>query len=94
MEYQKIENLLNDASNKLSKFRTRNWIDINDDVKGAYSPDKQFRFRTATIRSSLCDYNDAYIFVKGNISINNSAGVGAAANNANKKIIFKVISSN
>ena len=41
------------------------------------------------LRSSLCHYSDAYIFVKGNISINNTAGAGAAANNANKKVIFK-----
>ena len=30
MEYQKIENLIDDASNQRSKFRTRNWIEIND----------------------------------------------------------------
>ena len=41
------------------------------------------------LRSSLCDYSDAYILVKGNISVNNTAGAGAAANNANKKVIFK-----
>ena len=40
MEYQKIANLLNDASNKPSKFRTRNWVEINDDIRGAYSPNK------------------------------------------------------
>ena len=41
------------------------------------------------LRSSLCDYRDAYILVKGNISVNNSAAGGAAANNINKKVIFK-----
>ena len=41
------------------------------------------------LRSSLCDYSDAYILVKGNISVNNTAAAGAAANNINKKIIFK-----
>ena len=39
MEYKKIANLLNDASNKPSKFRTRNWVEINDDIRGEYSPD-------------------------------------------------------
>ena len=39
--------------------------------------------------SNLCDYRDAYIFVKGNIAVNNTAGAGAAANNTNKKVIFK-----
>ena len=41
------------------------------------------------LRSILCDYSDAYILVKGNISVNYTAAEGAAANNANKKIIFK-----
>ena len=43
------------------------------------------RFKTAMLRSSFCDCSDAYILVKGNISVNNNA----AANNINKKVIFK-----
>ena len=89
MEYQKIANLLDNASNQPSKFRTRNWVEINDDIRGAYSPNKQIRFKTAMLRSSLCDYSDAYILVKGNISVNNTAGAGADANNTNKKLIYK-----
>ena len=88
MEYQKIANLLNDESNKPSKFRTRNWVEINDDIRGAYSPNKQIRFKTAMLRSSLCDYSDAYILVKGNISVNNT-GTAAAPTNRNKRVIFK-----
>ena len=41
------------------------------------------------LRSSLCDYSDAYILVKGNISVNNTAAAGADANNTGKKVIFK-----
>ena len=41
------------------------------------------------LRSSLCDYSDAYVLVKGNITVNNTAAAGAAANNAAKKVIFK-----
>ena len=41
------------------------------------------------LRSSLCDYSDAYILVKGNITVNNTAAEGAAANNTNKNLIFK-----
>ena len=88
MEYQKIANFLNDASNKPSIFRTRNWVEINDDIRGAYSPNKQIRFKTALLRSSLFDYSDAYILVKGNISVNNS-GTVAAPNNIGKKVILK-----
>ena len=94
MEYQKIANLLNNkvalnTSNQASKFRTRNWVEINDDVRGAYSPNKQIRFKKAMLRSSLCDYGDAYILVKGNISVDNTAAAGTAANNTAKKVIFK-----
>ena len=89
MEYQKIANLLDSASNKPSKFRTKNWVEINDVIRGTYSPNKQIRFETAMLRSSLCDYSDAYILVKGNISVNNTAAAGAAVNNINKKVIFK-----
>ena len=41
------------------------------------------------LKSSLCDYSDAYILVKGTITVNNTAAQGAAANNTNKKVIFK-----
>ena len=89
MEYQKKANLFDGASNKPSKFRTRNWVEINDDIRGAYPPNKRIRFKTAMLRSNLCDYIDAYILVKGNIMVNNTAADGAAANNAAKKVIFK-----
>ena len=89
MEYQKIANLLNDESNKSPKFKARNWVEINDDIRSAYSPNKQIRFKTAMLRSSLCDYSDAYTLAKRNIVVNNTTGAGAAANNTNKKVIFK-----
>ena len=80
MAYQKIANLLGRTSNQPSKFRTRNWVEMNDDIRGAYSPNKQIRFKTAMLRSSLCDYSDAYILAKGNITVNNTAADGVAAN--------------
>ena len=83
MKYQKIANLLDSTSNKPSKFRTRNWVEINDDIRGAYSPNKQIRFKTAILRSSLCDNSDAYILVKGNITVNNTTAVAACPNNRN-----------
>ena len=67
MEYQKTANLLDSASNKPSKFRTRNWVEINDEIRGEYSPNKQIKFKIAMLRSSLSDYSDAYILVKGNM---------------------------
>ena len=72
--------MLNDGSNKPSKFRARNWVEINDESSGTYSLNKQIRFKTSMLRSSFCDYDDAYILVKGNITVNNTAADGAAAN--------------
>ena len=89
MEYQKIANLLDNESNEPPKFRTRNWVEINDESRGEYSSDKLIRFKTAMLRSSLCDYSDAYILVKRNITVTNTAADGAAATNTNKKVIFK-----
>ena len=90
MEYQKIANLIDDNTlNQSSKFRTRNWIEINDESRGAYNVNSQIKFKTTMFKSSLCDYSDAYILVKGTISVNNTAAQGAAANNTNKKVIFK-----
>ena len=57
-------------------------------IRGVYSPNKQIKFKAAILRSSLCDSSDAYILVKGNITVNNTAS-GAAANNTNKKVISK-----
>ena len=90
MEYQKIANLIDDyASNQPSKFRTRNWVEINDESRGAYNVNSQIKFKTTMLKSSLCDYSDAYILVKGTISVNSTAAQGPAADNTNKKVIFK-----
>ena len=62
---------------------------MNDDIRGAYSPNKQVRFKTTMLRFILCDYSDAYILVKGNIVVNNNAGAAATANNIGKKVKFK-----
>ena len=87
MEYQ--TNLLDNAPNKPSKLKTRNWVEINDESRGTYNTNAQIKFKTTMLKSILCDYSDAYILFKGNITVNNTAGAGAAANNTNKKVIFK-----
>ena len=43
-------------------------------------------FKTIMLKSSLCDYSDVYILVKGNITVNNTAAEGADENNTNKKV--------
>ena len=90
MEYLKITNLLDSSSNEPSKFRTRNWIKINDDSRGTYT-DPDIKFKTTILTSNLCDYADAYILVRGTITIT-GAGADAAARQAderNKSLIFK-----
>ena len=89
MEYQKIANLIDNASNQPSKFRTKNWVEINDESRGKYNINSQIKFKTTMLKSSLCDYSDAYIIVEGTITINNTAADGAAVNNTNKKVTFK-----
>ena len=69
MEYQKRANLIDDTSNQPSKFRTRNWAEINDESRGAYNVNSQIKFKTTMLKSSLCDYSDAYILFKETITI-------------------------
>ena len=59
MEYQKIINSLHDTTNQHSKFRTRDWGEINDESKGRYD-NSNITFKSALIRLSLCDYSDSY----------------------------------
>ena len=89
MEYQKIANLIDVTSNQLSKFRTRNWVEINDESRGAYNVNSQIKVKTTMLKSSICDYSDAYILAKGTISVANAAAAGVAANNINRKVILK-----
>ena len=85
MEYQKIANLLDDKkSNQSSKFRTKNWIEINDESRGTYNVNSQTKFKTTMLKSRLCDYSDAYILVKGTITIA-GAGADAAARQADER---------
>ena len=56
MEYQKIANLLDDASNQPSKFKTKNWVEINDESRGTYHVNSQIIFKTTMLKSSLCDF--------------------------------------
>ena len=87
MEYQKKINLLDNTPNQSSKFETKNWIEINDESRRTYNKDQQIRFKTSMLRSSLCDYSNAYILVKGTVIVAKERDV--ALNNSNKEVIFK-----
>ena len=78
-------------SNQPSKFRTKNWVEINDESRGTYNVNSQIKFKTTMLKSSLCDYSDTYILVKGTIKIT-GAGDNAAARQADERdkgVVFK-----
>ena len=82
--------MLDNTSNQPSKFRTINWVEINDDRNGVYDK-KYLKFKTTMLNANLCDYSDAYILVEGRITV---VGQGAddtaiAADRNNKKVVFK-----
>ena len=81
METQKIVNLLNGSDNENSKFATKKWYIIDNESKGNYSRHNPIRFLTSSLESSLCDYSDAYILVKENITV--------TGGNVNTKVAFK-----
>ena len=94
MEYDKINNLLvseDNESEKLSKFVTREYVRVNS-LSNTYNENKSIQFKTNMLRSNLCDYSDAYILVKGTITVT-APGVNNNANNIrdkrNRPVILK-----
>ena len=98
MEFQKIINLLDITSDykDLPRYVTKKWIEVYDQSEKNYNVNKEIRFKTSMLRSDLCDFSDAYIVVKGNITVskktfaandfeepNNTAAIATATNNAN-----------
>ena len=72
MEYQKIINLLDTTSDNVPRFITKKWIEVHDQSVSAedrYKPSKQIIFKTSILISDLCDFSDAYIVVKGTITV-------------------------
>ena len=99
MEYQNIANLLETESNQASKFRTKNWVEINNKSRGTYTSN-DIKFKTTMLRSNLCDYLDAYILVKRTIIITGNVRLPAGrteaqllvarqADKRDKGVIFK-----
>ena len=95
MECQEKANLLENevalnASIQQSKFRTRNWVEINYESRGTYTSN-DIKFKTTMPRSNLCDYADVYIIVKETITIAGAGDDDAAKrlDERNKEVIFK-----
>ena len=94
MEYDKINNLLlseDNESEKLSKFVTREYVKVTS-LSNTYNENKSIRFKTPMLRSNLCNYSDAYILVKGKITVM-APGANNGANNIrdirNRSLILK-----
>ena len=69
MEYQKITNLLGNLPDKVPRFITKKWIKVHDQSGKIYNTNKQIRFKMSMLRSDLRDYSDAYIVVKGIVTV-------------------------
>ena len=68
-------NFLNNEVIQPSKFRTKSWVEINDDVRGKCNTNSQIKFKTTILKSRFSDYSDAYMLVKETMAV----GTGAAA---------------
>ena len=71
MEYQRIKNLVDNLpADEVPRFITEKWIEVHDQSgETSYNTNKQIRFKTSILRSDLCDFNNAYIVVKGIVTV-------------------------
>ena len=84
MEYQKIITFIRNTPDKVPRFIIKKWIEVHDQSNKIHSTDKQIRLKTPMLQSDLCDYSDAYIFVKGTITVADPNDTAL-----NKKLTFK-----
>ena len=69
MDFNKINNLLGPAHDKVPKFITKKWIEVQSQYRNTYNTSKPIWFKTSMLRSDLCNYSDAYVWVKGTITV-------------------------
>ena len=87
MEFPKIVNFLDTTfdDKDLPRFVTEKWIEVYDQSEGNYNVNKEIRIKTSMLRSDLCDFNDVYLVVKGDITLEGDND----ANQRNKNLAFK-----
>ena len=87
MKFQKIVNFLDTTSDEkdLPTFVTKKWIEVYDQSEKNYNPNKEIRIKTSMLRSDLCDFNDVYIVVEGDMTLEGNND----ANKRNKNLEFK-----
>ena len=79
MEYQKITNLLGTTTDKVPRFITKKWVEGHDqsgEAENRYKLSKPIRVKSSILKSDLCDFSDAYIVVKGDITLTKANGRG------------------
>ena len=86
MEYQKITNLLGNLPDKVPRFITKKRIEVHDQSRETYNTNKEIRFKTSMLRSNLCNYSDAYIVVKGIVTVSADE---RSRDEMNKQVILK-----
>ena len=91
MEYQKLINLLDTTPNQPSEIRTKNRVEVNDESRGMYNTNSQIELKTSILKSSLCNYSDAYMLVSEIITVPNTAAPSANPNNRKNMIIKNVL---
>ena len=85
MEFNKINNFLGTADDKVPKFITTKWIKVHHKSSSKYDPSKEIRFKKSMLRSDLCDYSEVYIWVKGDVTVD----FNQYADELFKKFVFK-----
>ena len=88
MEYQKITNLFGTTPNEMPRFITKKWVEVHDqsdEANDRHKPNKPMGFKTSMLRSGLCDFSDAYIVVKGEVTVTGEID----ASKKNRPLTFK-----
>ena len=83
--------MLDNTPNETYKLKTKNWVEKSDDACRTYNTNSQIKFKTSMLKSSLCDYSDAFIPVSGTITITRARADDAAKrlDERNEGVIFK-----
>ena len=76
--------MVDNKNDQLSKFKTKNVVEVNGELPGKYNPGGKIKFKTILLWPSLCNYSDVTIFVKGTI-ITSGVWANVVARNANER---------
>ena len=74
----KIINFLDNDVTQPSRFRIKNWVEINDGACETYNTNSQIKFETTALKPNLCDYVDAYMLVQVTVTVVTQAAEAAA----------------